>query len=106
MSLLLRAISRVWARDRPSKRNRAYSFYRDLRPRLPPMETCFQGALADNVFRAGHTQGGLELAGFVARRTGLLPGFPEGAVIAEVRVASAAPREACSARAVASEHAH
>ena len=42
----------------------------------------------------GTRRGGLELAGFVARRTGLEAGFPEGAVIAEVRGASATPKEA------------
>ena len=54
----------------------------------------------------GTRMGGLQLAGFVAPLTGLLAGFREGAVIAEVRGASATPKEACSARAVASEHAH
>ena len=70
------------------------------------METCLQGAPADNVSRAGHTHGGLQLAGFVAPLTGLQAGFREGAVIAEVRGASATPKEACSARPAASEHAH
>ena len=59
MSLLLRAISRVWARDGPRKRNCAYFLCRDLWPGLPPMEFWLQGALADNVLGAGCTQQGV-----------------------------------------------
>ena len=68
MSLLLRAISRVWAPHGPRKRNCAYFLCKDLRPRLPPMETWLQGAPADNVFRAGHTHGGVA-AGWVRSAT-------------------------------------
>ena len=68
MSLLLRAISRVWAPHRPRERNCAYFFCRDLRPRLPPMGVWLQGALEDNVFRAGCTQGGVA-AGWVRSAT-------------------------------------